>query len=303
MTRFTKIAKMHKDNLKGYLDSILQKKYDTVYNGDGYLFAIGQIPVLVTAHMDTVHKDLVKKVNTTKYKGKTYINSPQGIGGDDRCGIWVILELLKKGYRPYVLFCEDEEIGRVGAKKFCKTELKEILKECKYFIELDRKGYNEAVFYDCGNEGFQKYICDTTGFELDYGSYSDISELSPETDIASVNISVGYYDQHTLKEIVVYEEMANTVSVVEKLFADIDNVKQFDYQEKTYRYYDGWGVVGNRPLSFSDNFYFEIVFVNNEGKEDYYGCEATSIAEATGKWIISNPDLSYSKNFLDYFVY
>ena len=45
--------------------------------------------------------------------------SPQGIGGDDRCGVWMILQILRTA-NCHVLFCEDEEVGCVGAKKFTK---------------------------------------------------------------------------------------------------------------------------------------------------------------------------------------
>lgn len=101
---------------------------------DGYIYAKGDIPIMLVAHMDTVHTKDVKEIYVSDYGN---ITSPQGIGGDDRCGIYMITQLLHK--KPYVLFTENEEIGCRGAKQFAKdyndpnTSLPKA--EVKYIIE------------------------------------------------------------------------------------------------------------------------------------------------------------------------
>lgn len=324
MKNFKKIVRMKQKALKDYLKRIVFKKYKDIITGDGYLYCKGNIPIMLTAHMDTVHKETVKNITTAKQEGFTVLSSPQGIGGDDRCGIWIIMEIIKRGYRPHVLFCEDEEIGRVGAKKFCETKLSNVLKEMKYIIELDRKGYNEAVFYDCGNADFQEYICKTTEYKFDYGSYSDICELSPKGDVASVNLSVGCYKCHTLDEYVVFEEMAYTVNVVEKLLMDEPNVNKFDFQEvvseyddwywlsaykksnkkaksQVYKYYDSYDY---DPYDAYDELQrcFEVEYTKN-GKTEYYSTTALSMDEAIGMWLQNEPKLNFSDNFVDIFEY
>ena len=82
---------------------------------DGYLYAKGDMPVLLVAHMDTVFEEPPKRVFYKENEDKIY-NPDGGLGGDDRCGIYAIMKLLGK-YRPYVLFTEDEEIGCIGAEK------------------------------------------------------------------------------------------------------------------------------------------------------------------------------------------
>ena len=69
--------------------------------------------------------------------------SPQGIGGDDRAGVYMILEIIKQA-NCHVLFCEDEEIGDIGAKKFVKSNMP---LPVYYIIELDRQRHNDAVYY------------------------------------------------------------------------------------------------------------------------------------------------------------
>ena len=83
MKNFENICKMSQGKLKAYLTKYLKRHYNYVKSSDGFLYAKGTFPVLLVAHMDTVHKDAVQQVI---YEGNI-ISSPQGIGGDDRCGI------------------------------------------------------------------------------------------------------------------------------------------------------------------------------------------------------------------------
>ena len=228
-------------DLKSMLgDKLLSAGYTDVVVGDGYIYAKGTVPVLLTAHMDTVHKEPVKDFYEyyDENKKQHIISSPQGIGGDDRCGVYMILEIIKE-HKCSVLFCEDEEIGGVGGRKFCKTELINELKDMKYLIELDRKGKNDAVFYDCDNDDFTKFIEDNTGFKLNYGSFSDISNLSPACKVASVNLSCGYYNAHQTSEYVIVEEMLNTIEVVKKLLTV--ECEPYEYIEKVYTRNYGYG--------------------------------------------------------------
>jgi putative aminopeptidase FrvX len=67
--------------------------------------------------------------------------SPYGIGGDDRAGVYMIMQILKAA-RCHVLFCEDEETGGNGAREFTKSS---IHPEIHYIVELDRRDTNDAV--------------------------------------------------------------------------------------------------------------------------------------------------------------
>ena len=235
MKTFVEICKMKQTTVKEYAETELKNNGYKVVNEDGFLYAKGTYPVLLVAHMDTVHKQQIERV---VYKKGNIISSPQGIGGDDRCGIYMILSIIQK-YHCSVLFTEDEEIGCVGAGKFCNTDYVENL-GVNYMIELDRRGSKDAVFYSNGNKDFQEWICDKEiGFEKDTGSYSDICEIMRYSGVAGVNLSCGYYKEHTLEEYVKIDEMENNVKRVFQLIArDCD--KPWDYEED-YGYGYGYG--------------------------------------------------------------
>ena len=151
---FEKICRMSQKALKNHVKQKLQSTHGEVVSGDGYVFAQGKFPVLLMAHLDTVHKKLP---NIIEYdEAQDVISSPNGIGGDDRCGVYMIFKILKK-YNCSVLFCEDEEVGCVGADKFVQTVLARQL-SFNYIIEFDRANANDAVFYQCANYDFEKFI-------------------------------------------------------------------------------------------------------------------------------------------------
>lgn len=106
------------------------------------------MPVLLVAHLDTVHNELPHII--CRSEDGRYIMSPQGIGGDDRCGVYIILQIISE-VRCHVLFCEDEETGGQGAKAF---ERSGIQIDVNYIVEVDRRGNNDAVFYNCDNPKF-----------------------------------------------------------------------------------------------------------------------------------------------------
>lgn len=125
---------MSQANLKNHVRQKLQKTHGTVLNRDGYVYAQGKFPVLLVAHLDTVHEKLPNMFMYSKKNNK--VSSPNGIGGDDRCGVYMIFKILEK-FNCSVLFCEDEEVGCVGSSKFADSELARNL-EFNYIIEFDR---------------------------------------------------------------------------------------------------------------------------------------------------------------------
>ena len=183
---FEKICRMSQKDLKKFVAKKLKATHNKVIEGDGYVFAQGDFPVLLVAHLDTVHKSLPKEIFYDKQKDAVF--SPQGIGGDDRCGVYMIFEVLKQ-FNCSVLFCEDEEIGGIGADKFTRTDIAQEL-EFNYMIEFDRKGKNDAVFYDCDNGDFEEFITEKF-YKTAWGSFSDISILAPFFGCAAVNLSCG----------------------------------------------------------------------------------------------------------------
>ncbi len=212
-----------------------------------YILVRGEAPIMLLAHLDTVHKEPVKTI--CKSKGGSILMSPQGIGGDDRCGVYALNTIYERAtVKPWLLFTCDEEIGGVGARKFCeshrKGKLPKELDSLKVLIEIDRKGKNEAVYYDCDNEELEKYIT-RKGFVTDWGSFTDISSIAPELGVAAVNLSSGYYNAHTLHEYIDRKHLNGTINKVLSIVEEAakPDFPMYEYIEATYMRsrVGGWG--------------------------------------------------------------
>lgn len=234
--------------LKKRLEKLLKSNGYNPMSRDGFLYAKGDLPVLLVAHLDTVHKELVQEIIYRK-NGREML-SPQGIGGDDRCGVFMILKIIKE-LHCHVLFCEDEEIGGVGAEKFAKSG---ITPDVNFIIEMDRRGSNDAVFYDCDNEDFTKFIT-SFGFSEEWGSFSDISVIAPALGVAAVNISAGYYNEHTLAEYVDIEVMRRNIERIKKIISAAK--KRYEYIEKVSDYYGRYYGRGYRSYRYYWDDWFD----------------------------------------------
>jgi hypothetical protein len=221
--RLEKIIRKTQKELKSYTAGILRSMRYEVFVRDGFVYAKGTQPVLLVAHLDTVHKHPVQLIMYTK-KGD-YMMSPQGIGGDDRCGVYMALKLAEET-GCHVLFCEDEEIGGIGATKFVNSGIKP---DVNYIIEFDRRGSNDAVFYDCANDDFVDFV-ESFGFSTTFGSFSDISIIAPALGVAAVNLSCGYYNAHSENEYININEMENNIQRANAMV--VSEVNKFEYVEK-----------------------------------------------------------------------
>ena len=200
-----------------------------------FILVHGQAPVMLVAHLDTVHEEPVRDICLSS--DGNIIMSPQGIGGDDRCGVFALVKVYRLSkIKPWLLFCCDEEVGGLGAKKFClahkQHQLPNEIDDLKFLVELDRKGKNDAVYYCCDNPDFEAYISGK-GFKTAQGSFSDISLIAPELDIAAVNLSCGYYYAHTRHEYINRSQLNAVINKVVDIVADSSRADfpSFDYIE------------------------------------------------------------------------
>ena len=220
---FEQIFQLSQERLKQALEAELITSEYTVQKQKGFLYAEGSTPVLLVAHLDTVHRALPETI-CYSVDGAVMM-SPQGIGGDDRAGVYMILRLIQS-CQCHVLFCEDEETGGHGARAFTKSG---IVPDVNYIVELDRVGNNDAVFYQCRNRQFEQYI-NGFGFQTAFGSFSDISILAPHLNLAAVNLSTGYYHAHQPGEYVRLDEVEALIGRVAKLLQA--KTERFPYTQK-----------------------------------------------------------------------
>lgn len=186
-----------------------------------YIYAKGQLPVLLVCHIDTVQTiPIVLQDNELNV-----LWSKTGLGADDRAGISAIFEILDKGYRPYVLFCNKEETGLVGAK-VASSEIN--APEVNIVVELDSSECGDFKTYFGKNILGNKYI-ESFGLKFkDSIRASDICAVCPAWNIYGVNLGIGYYLEHTADE---YLDLSQWKDAVECTYRILDNPPdyKFDY--------------------------------------------------------------------------
>lgn len=217
------------------LFKLLAKKFKgkAILSKGNFILVRGTAPVMLVAHLDTVHDKPVKQICASK--DGNILMSPQGIGGDDRCGVFALVKIyLSAQVKPWLLFTCDEEVGGLGAQQFClahsQRRLPNELDDLKFLVEIDRKGANDAVYYDCDNPDFEEYITGK-GFQTALGSFSDISLLAPELGVAAVNLSSGYYAPHTLHEYIIRTQLENVIKRVVEIVSEASDLPRFEYIE------------------------------------------------------------------------
>lgn len=195
----------------------------TVHGDLSWLFVPEQPrgKVCLVAHIDTVHPEDWKTKHLIHDNG--IIRSPQGLGADDRAGVWSAMELfysMPAGLQPYVLLTDQEEMGGIGAREAANLFSDRLRStDITYFIELDRKGSEDAVFYNGEPAAFRHYV-KSFGFRENRGSFSDISILGPAAGKCCVNLSTGYYNSRTNEEFLRVPELLTTAAKVRAMLAD-----------------------------------------------------------------------------------
>lgn len=265
------ILKMSQEELKTYLYGELKRLGYVPVNADGFIFAQGDVPIMMVSHMDTFN-------NPPKYVkySNGIMSAKNGLGADDRAGVYSILHLIRLGFKPTVLFTEDEEIGGIGATSFRETGIKP--DDIRYIIELDRCGVNDAVFYECDNPDFTEYIT-SFGFVENWGSYSDICDITPELGIAGVNLSIGYHNEHSKKETLVISQMARTIRVVEKMLSNPPE-EYFEYIEYSSVYQNA----GNK----TDKYMAQYGYYWSKSESRYVKKDDRYPIMMEGAWLVFN---------------
>ena len=186
---------------------------------------IGYAP-LICAHYDTV----VGGIPSIVTKNDTISANGTPVGGDDRCGVAIALSLIQDKAVATFAFFDEEERGAGGSKSFLLSE-SWIAKASSCYIGLDRRGDSDAAVYSYESESLLN-IVGKYGYKKALGSMTDVSVIESQLPKATVNLSVGFYKEHTPMETIVirdtYATYINMLSIIEdigeRLFVDIEEV-------------------------------------------------------------------------------
>lgn len=187
----------------------------------------GEYYPCVVSHMDTVHgshRELIEtKTNLiieNSEMGTLIAKHPTtkeqtGIGGDDKCGVYVCLEMFERFDVLKGAFFVEEEIGMLGSKQADDKFFENV----GYAIQFDAPSSNWISEVCSGvklfDEDFKKEIkgtlneCGYTKFSVD--PFTDVNQLASKYDFNCLNLGCGYYRQHTTSEYVVVEEVSDSI--------------------------------------------------------------------------------------------
>ena len=211
-----------------------------------------------TAHLDTVHHKQIPYVvryeslpitESVADDGNTVFTCEKiGIGGDDKCGIAIILHIMKNIEKGKAVFFWGEEIGGKGSKEDVNLNFFE---DVGYIVGFDSPEFNRAAYECQGNKLFPytfylnaiKSVCDKygiTNFKSEPGT--DVMILREKVSVVAMNFGSGYYNEHTETEYVVYEEVAKAADFGIELAQTLGNNKYKFRKHKPFLSYLKWHI-------------------------------------------------------------
>lgn len=195
-------------------------------NNDGNVYITrGESDVYpcVVAHLDQVQRNHSKDFIAVETDDIIFGYSPsnrrrEGLGADDKNGIWVALQCLKEFDIIKVAFFVGEEIGCVGSGR-CDMWW---FDNCQYIIEPDRRGSSDLITNITGDicsEDFKDYIpMSDFGYSEKTGMMTDVLELSERgAGVSCINLSCGYYEPHSDDEFTVKVDLWNCLELVKTI--------------------------------------------------------------------------------------
>ena len=222
----------------------------------------------VVAHMDTIHnftsaRELVIKNNIITAK---YIKSgiQCGLNADDCNGILVALQLFETLPNLKVCFTTQEEIGGIGAYEAANNI--EFFLNVRYLIQADRRGNKDLITHTNGiDSASEKFVEDIQSLMEKYnyseniGTFTDIGVLASKLLISGVNVSCGYYNEHTFKECCNINELNNCLNFIYEIITSLDN------QEITYT------IKAQKPYmsNYYSNYDYDNYTYDDSPKDEY----------------------------------
>ena len=203
----------------------------------------------IVAHIDQVqtnHSDDFEAIETNdiifgySQKNRRY----EGLGADDKNGVWVALKCLLKYDVLKVALFVGEETGCVGSNN---ADM-DFFDDCRFVLQCDRRGFDDFITEAsctelCGKEFTDDVHFDWFGYKESHGMMTDVMTLKENgLKVSCVNISCGYYKPHTDDEFTIKYDLLNCLYFVEYIIENCIDVypHEYVYKPKTTTIY-GYG--------------------------------------------------------------
>lgn len=230
--------------MRDYIKSVLlSQKLPVKEDNYGNIFVTkgnAKLYDCVVAHVDTVHAIETDYVIRTQddflYAFNRYNVEQVGIGGDDKVGVYIALQLLKDRNNIKAAFFRNEEVGKEGSEKFAKNH-KSFFDDCKFVVQPDRKGNEDFITKSGGIEmcssKFKKHakkIYKNYGYKNVVGLTTDVDRLVKEgIGISCINLSCGYFRAHTDSEVVSMIDVERAYNLINELFNELKERYEYTY--------------------------------------------------------------------------
>jgi len=203
----------------------------------------------IVAHLDQVQDCHSEDFMAVETSGVIYGFSArkmqlEGLGADDKNGIWIALKALERFDSIKVAFFVKEEVGCVGSSN-CDMSF---FDDVRFVIEPDRRGSNDLItsisgLQMCSDEFVEAINPSRWGYRPTNGMMTDILSLRQNgLEVSCINLSCGYYKPHTDEEMTRIEDIENCKDFV---FSIIDSLEKREYfAPKVFRDYYGYGYGG-----------------------------------------------------------
>ena len=208
----------------------------------------------VVAHMDISQPiiDSVSIIQTSKLiTGLDNSTGLQcGIGADDKLGVYFGLHCLKTMDNVKCLFTVSEESGGIGAYAADLTFMEDV----NFLIQLDRNSWNNDISSETNGEVVvseefilaSQSVLDRYNYDYTCCMFTDIGIIGPAADLCAVNISAGYFDEHSSIERISIPHFINAIAFAEDLIKTMEgkrwsNIQEYVSSESEYYHYSsGW---------------------------------------------------------------
>jgi hypothetical protein len=233
-------------------DKCLERGYEVEYS-DGNLYVIKGIspdnnyPCIIS-HTDTVHDIIPQKDYMVIHDDNVIMAydlnkmSLTGIGGDDKVGIYICMEMLDRLEYCKAAFFRDEEIGCHGSM----LANMEFFKDVRFVLQCDRKGNKDFVYNIFGTDLYGEDffnsvspILDAYGYSESTGGLTDVYQLAENgVGVAVANMSCGYYNPHMDDEMINIDDVENCLNMVQCIMTNCTDVYEHKIVKKEYKYFN-----------------------------------------------------------------
>ena len=199
--------------------SLTQDRYGNLYAVKG---ESDTYPCLISHTDQVAHCNHSKDFRAVETRDIIFGLSPgkkrfEILGADDKNGIFVCLECLKKYDVLKVVFFREEETGCRGSSQAYMPFFDDV----RFVIQPDRKGHSDLITSIgcselCSEEFLEAAEPEKWGYTEQAGMMTDVLALKENNlRVSCINLSCGYYNPHSDQEITAKKDLQKCLLFVE----------------------------------------------------------------------------------------